>query len=413
MAINRFYGGEVGNLGELAISPTGISIDSSTYRSGAYAFKSDGTSTGAANAATNAMLLHGPSQAVSLGDVFYAQCYLKLGDISTPATQFWVWCLQWRTDSSGGASLSTAGLEFNTDGTIVPVLYNAVGTQIAAGSDIASSLNTSDWFRIRLHRQGSTTSTGSAEFYINDTLVVSASATNFSTSAHTTVGFGVQRSGGGAISRSFWWDDFVTSDSGYPDDGVKIIARSPITGAPTYDQWTKTGAVTAWDAWDETPNDGDTTNCNINTFPRSQTALSGSFGSTQTGHGTEALSSETILAARVSVVAKSSSTSSTNPGLTIRYRYNSSDSDSALSNTSYVGGGLLTTSYTGRYGAITASPTLANLNAAEVGAHTAAASSTRTVSAVWAMVAYVPSAGPAASLPPMFHRPLRVWSTRF
>lgn len=184
---------------------------------------------------------------------------------------------------------------------------------------------------------------------------------------------------GAATPNEYFFDD-IRIDTGTltPPGAGQIIARQGLTGAPTNNAWTKTGAATSALCWSDTPF-STATNCNSATSAAAQTMLVEKFSITQTGHGTQVVGAgDTVNAAKTAVIAKEA----TAGGGSIRRRVNGTDTDTAKSpatTDAYLDDGIWTT-------------TVANLDLLEAGYVKSADANLTTVEDVWVIVDYTPAA---------------------
>lgn len=290
MARLLIAGGETGDLSELVFVQSGLSIDGTVFndaggKGGAYAYKHDGSSSGsyfAASSAFNASRL-------------YFKLYFRFETDTAPGADVFYNILT-LLNTANTTNLLQLYVQHKTDGTYAILANN----NAAAAQGTATIIVAKDtWYRFDVDITiGS--GTGAVLVKQDGSTVLNVSA----------VDFGADNIGGcfafnnfQASGRSFWIDDFEVDDAALPGEGY-IIARSPTSGAPTYDAWSKSTGSDAYALLNDTP-------FSAADFVRSllasaaQTALIATFSSTQTGHGNGVINSgDTINGIKEALVAK-------------------------------------------------------------------------------------------------------------
>lgn len=184
--------------------------------------------------------------------------------------------------------------------------------------------------------------------------------------------------GFGTTTKTVYWDDFiVVTGPNRPAQG-RVVARQPIIGGtPTYDAWTKSTGADCGAIWDDTPISA-TDYCSSSTANQQQTAVISSFGSTQTGHGTETIATgSTINGCKTIVNAKAAAAVT----MSILRRVGASDtltSKTLTTSDAFYDDGFWTT-------------TVANLANMEAGAKQTSNTNLETVEDVWVSCHYTPA----------------------
>lgn len=372
--IGTFFGLETGDLSEITSVTGTVTAQSTTVRTGAYALRCQATLTATAFAsitcAVNVKVLR-----------FYFRC------ASLPA--------------AAERIMDTAPCRILLNATGVLDLQNTAPTSL--GTSSAGAIVAGQWHRIdfKLTDTGDGARTATAAV---DGVQFGTGSTSIATSTALRLGKNLDVNGS---TIDYFYDDAAVSATiaDYPLGAGQIVARQPSTGGtPTYNTWTKSSGTDAGALWDDTPF-GTTDACNSTSTVNAmaQTATLSTFGSTQTGHGTETLATgSTINAAQVVAVGKTSLTTSGGNTGAIRRRAASADTDVNVT---------LTTSDTLLKPAVFV-PSLADLNAMEIGfaKPITAAARTMTMEDFWVMVDYVPSPATSAVRPllrPQFYPPRR------
>jgi hypothetical protein len=151
-------------------------------------------------------------------------------------------------NSSGGV-IAYLELFYTTAGVLTLGLNNGNGF-VQIGS--VAALTASAWHCIEIKVVVSTT-VGVLELKIDGVVVVTGSSLNTLSANVDHAQLGPRTLDTGTYSSgSCWFDDYAVSSSAYIGPGY-CIARQGITGAPTYDAWTKNGAATSALCWSDTP----------------------------------------------------------------------------------------------------------------------------------------------------------------
>lgn len=356
MTIAYFTGFETAGATEISTLAAGASIQGTTVRTGGYALKQAATlstiTTGAFSSTQTVFRFYFRVPTLPGADTIFFR--------TLPSTS------RFEVDLTSGGNvkaIDTAGLlGFST----------ATGTAVLA-------INT--WYRIEVAVD--LAASGVIKVWVDGVLDISTTHTTDKT-ANPTVGMIVV---GAANPNEYFFDDIRIDTGTLTAIGAgQCIARQPITGGtPTYDTWTKSSGTDAGALWDNTP--FDTTDfCSSATAANAQTAVLSSFGSTQSGHGTETLGSgDTINASKIALVGKTSSIT-TDGADSIRRRVAAADTDVAVA--------VYSVSDDYRDTGIITGLTYTNLTAAstEMGAVHGTGVRTHTVEDMWWMIDYTPVA---------------------
>lgn len=362
MTIAYFIGFETGDASELNTLGSGASIQSTTVHSGAYAID---------NGSSRSNLILGLSATTSvIRDYFNTDTIPGadtnvLAELATTSTNRLLVIM----DSTGALGVVDAASTLGLTRTIGSVILSA-----------------NQWYRVEVALD--LAAGGIVKVWVDGTLSVNTTHSN-NVSGTTTDGWAVY--GGTGV----WAHDDIRIDTGTltPPGAGRCIARQPITGGTPSggDAWTKSSGTDAGALWDNTP--FDTTDfCSTATASAAQCAVLASFGSTQTGHGSEVLgSSDTINASKIGLVGKTSNAASDGAD-SIRRRVGGANTDTAI--TAY------TTSNAYRAIAPITGITYANLTdgTTELGTvKTGTGSRTHTVEDVWWFIDYTPAVAAVGS----------------
>jgi hypothetical protein len=244
------------------------------------------------------------------------------------------------------------------------------------GSDHA--VNTDEWLLIETHIVRHATA-GVMQLKLNGTMVEDHSGLALGTVNPDSFNVGSQAFTDGGGTTTLYVDDAACSLTGWIGPG-KSIVRSPASGTPQYDAWTKSTGSDAYALWNDTPfNAGDY--CVGDTNNTQQTAHIAAFDATQSGHGSDTIAAaDTINAVKVGMVAKRSNGGATTHE--IRRRVNSVDTDTAISLTTadlYYEEGTYWTD------------TLTNLNGMEAGGDRGSGGRDFQIEDLWVFVDYSPA----------------------
>jgi hypothetical protein len=179
--------------------------------------------------------------------------------------------------------------------------YNNL-TAIATGPTVTAQAT---WYLVEAKFVVSST-VGGVELKINGVTEFTSLGTN--TSAVGTIDQVRFGGGGGGASVSQGWDDMMVCSGGYcPRGGT--IARQGTTGTPSQNAWTKNSCAPASidGCWSNTPFTT-ASSATSTTTGQQQSMIVATFGSTQSGHGSQALTGASIInACTTGVVAKAAS----------------------------------------------------------------------------------------------------------
>jgi hypothetical protein len=273
--------------------------------------------------------------------------------------------------------------QFNSGGNPqITITYDGSSGHLSIGANAALGLaaqtpgnffNSGIWTLVRVAYDA--TAGGVVKVWVDNTLWINTT--------HSIAGSAIDSISvsGLASPHEFYYDDFVLYDSAAQPANARVIARQFISTAPSYDAFTKSTASTIDTVWNETPFNA-TNNASSGTSGAAQTAYVASFSTTQTGHGSQTIgANDTIVGAKVGLVAKTSATTSGGALASIRRRIGSSDTDT----------GITLTTGDAYYEAPIFLDTLTNLNSAQAGFVHGANTKTQTVEDAWLMVAYTPA----------------------
>lgn len=343
-----FSGAESGDTSELSTTGAGSSAQTSTVKTGAYAFKVAGTACVLKSglSVTQSVIRAYIQPTSAAADVFIEGTPTNRAILTVTAA------LKLQLHDGG----STLGLASTTGTT---VLTAGVWYLIEMALDLAAG--------------------GVVKAWINGNLELNLTHTN-DVSATPTERYKIT---GAANPNEYFFDDIRFDTGGVTEIGRgQCIARQGTTGSPTNDAWTKNGAATAALCWSNTPF-STSTNCSTATASAAQTMFIAGFNATQSGHGSEVLgSTDTINATKIGLVGKTSN-ATTDGADSIRRRVGGVNTDQAIT--------AFTTS--DAYREILATLTYANLTngTTEIGVvKTATGSRTHTVEDMWIMIDYTP-----------------------
>lgn len=349
MAFLWFSGAEANNRSEFENSSVSITVSTEQVRTGGYALKSVNSQIGRVDPAFSAIT-----------DV-WVRCFLFLTAFPTTSNEV---ILCGRTPGPNNRVF----LRMSTTGVLNWSISTATGASVASGSH-AAVLNA--WNLIEAHLKFDTT-TGGIEAKLNSTIEFTSfgSNTNDGSAGFTTIQWGTQNS-----HATFYYDDLIVSNSGYPGAG-QCVARQGTSGTPTYDGWIKVGSTAIESVWSDTPF---STGTNAHSSSAAdQTMLVFSFATAQTGHGLQVISSDDTINACKAVIMAQTDVAST---FAIRRRIGGVDTDTVRAltvTTTMYDDGLWTT-------------TIPNLNSAEIGGSHKTGTAINTIMDAWLMVDYAPA----------------------
>ena len=204
------------------------------------------------------------------------------------------------------------------------IFWQYDGTCNAAVAVSTTAMTVDTWYLIEV-KAVIHASAGGVELKINGSTEFTSLATNTSSMAD----FSTMIFGGnfGVGNFTFYYDDAMLCTGAYCPSG-KTIARQGTSGSPTYTSWTPNSCTSNLieNCWSQTPVNT-TPNASSATASAAQTMIVASFGSTQTGHGSETIgNTSTINACKTVMIAKSGTASAP---IAIRRRIASADTDSA------------------------------------------------------------------------------------
>lgn len=303
------FGAELNHLSELGTN-NGGTIDSSTKHAGCCSLSQA--------AGTNYTFLAPTGlNASTLYTRYYTRVHITTNPSSTTV-------LNGLIIYNGAADVAYVRIVVTSGGALSFRLYNAIaGAQV--GSD--SSFTADTWYLVEIKTVISAT-VGVLELKVNGSVVATGSSLNTgSTSVSDIVPSAYQATLNGLVA-TVWYDDVLASNSAYPGAGQLICRQAGLSGTPTYDAWTKIGGVLPA-IWDDIPfNSGGTASSPVTGDPLAQTYFIASFGSTQTGHGTEVIAAADIINAVQGVVAANNGSDRT---YKIRRRVSAANTDTVIS----------------------------------------------------------------------------------
>jgi hypothetical protein len=258
------------------------------------------------NAVTGTMTF-GHTMKVGLGatSMTYFSCWVYFASLASDGTQrdYSLGRAIW-----GGAIRAGGGIRIAAAGNAVTATYhdstgaltNVAGDLVAAGTITAGA-----WNKVIVGVEYVGVSPCPVKMWINGTLVVNA------TTAATTITQWAVPHNSSASTRTWYADDCCTwTGTGAPTDAPEIYARKIIAGTPTNNAWTKSTGSTIDTVWADIPFDA-TTNANTTVVAAEQTALGGTFATTESGRGTGTVTSaDTVVGANGVVGVKTSSATS-------------------------------------------------------------------------------------------------------
>lgn len=355
-AITYFTGFETGDSSELNTLGASSSVQNSIVRTGGYALKQ-----AAAASITKVGL------AATTGVIRF---YLYAPALPAAAANIV------GVGKSGGTNLYT--LQINTNGTLRVNDGNALMGFTGTNGTFVLPTDTA-WTLVEMACD--LAASGIIKVWVNGVLDINITHT----SDVTATPIDNYRFLGSANPKEVYVDDVRIDTGGLTPAGHgQCIARQGLAGTPAYDAWTKNGGATAAACWSDTP--FDTTNyCDDTSLNAFQTMLVASFAASQTGHGTQVISTgDTINAVKAAIVGKSSLTAAGAGAANIRRRVGGVDTDTSIT---------FTTS-DAYYQTAFFTDTVANLNAYEIGGGHGAVAATHTIRDAWLMVDYTLQGGP-------------------
>jgi hypothetical protein len=364
-------------------------ISTVTYRSGAAALEIGSLGSGTREAIGNQYVA-----AEVGGDTYYFRAYLYVA--TAPSADNTIIAFATTT------GLSTHGINVKLTSSRTLDVYQGT-TNLATGST-ALSLNT--WYRVEIaYKRDAATPNANLDYFELkiDGATEDSSTTASIASACNHVGIGGNLKAEAQTQGSWFFDDVALNDStgaaqtSWPGSG-KIVFLKP-TGTGTYDEPTATGAATNWECVDEVPKDDATTYAAF-TANSSGWTIAGSRllmqmqGASDVSIG--ANDTVTLVGVGWFAAAATAATMSLIAGI----RSGGSNADMSGSQTlnttgySHIDDGARICNVTPQYTDPTDSMawTVAKIDAMEIGLRCTDSSPNGLVSAVWAVVEYVPAA---------------------
>lgn len=231
------------------LSGTG-SIQSTTKRTGSYALRINPTTTGTGYYTLDTHGTTGKPIAPLNTNTVYTRFYFRIATAPASAEEEMVDIQDTVANIKIGVTLTSGRvlkLYRSTNGTSLTTLLNT-------GSTV---LSTNTWYRIEVKMTGATTATCLAALKIDGTAEFTSSS--WDDSANQQIGaidLGKVIDINGK-SVDFYYDDFISNDSGYPGAGQSVIIA--VNGADgNYANFTAVGQSSKWDCVDEVPTNSDT-----------------------------------------------------------------------------------------------------------------------------------------------------------
>lgn len=366
MAVKLLCGAETGGTTELSTVSAGVTGQTTVASpGGAYAFASVG-STGASVFKQLTAI-----SAVTL----YITFKFQLSSVASTTGDYILFRMKSGTGTTIYLVLRQAGtgftLTFGSGTNGVAVIY---------GTSSALTVNANTWYDI-----GVQVTAGAGTFYFNGTSVGSWTGQSYGAGNIAGPIDGMFK-GGGTTTATMYFDDIVVDDATL-QTGARVVSRQFYNGGtPTYDAWSAPGTGTKYGNVSETPTSSTLAVSSPTTAAiLAQTFYINSFSNTETGKGTGTISSaDTIIAAKLGAVLKTSSAASGGATCSLRSRLGGVDTDTSLT--------LTTADLFYTNDAYTTNVSIANLNAGQAGVVRASSSATQTLEDMWVIVAYIPSA---------------------
>ena len=361
MTLLNFSGAESGNIGEFdsknANVNTANAISTSHPRSGTYCLNLNSTITAACWALLSCS--SGSPRAVRFG--FYVATLPTGGN-----EEICGW------DS---ATQQEGDLQIGTDGILR--LYARDGTTVRATG--TAVLVTGRWYCIEIMVTNTANTSKTVQVRVNGATDIADTLTTETTANVIDFFFGV-----GTIKHAstydYYYDDMAVGDDWIGDGKCAVVTGK--TGAPTYDNWTKSSGTTAFNLWSEIPFNVTNQCISPSGTSNAQTEL---LAATSTIVGSNSI----VNAVKVGMVAKLSA--GTARTYAIRFRYSAADHDTTR---------VVTTSDAYWQTAVVTGLSLATLDAAEIGGVRSGTTSGAQfqIEDIWMFVDYIPHyADPAAS----------------
>lgn len=247
MAILNICGFETGDLSELFSSAGTCSISSSTFRSGAYSFRSNPTTSGSGGGILKTLGTNGAQTNASVA-TSYSRFYFRYATKPSSAHEIF-----FGVETSGGTRKCT--LRLNSAGNIL--FYDSSNLLGGTGATVLAA-NT--WYRIEVKCGSQSAGSGVWEVKINGTSEISGAVATLNTTSAAYIRLG-KYINANSQTVDFFYDDVSWSDSDYPGEGA-IVAMLP-NGAGTYQQWSTSDMMNMnhYQMVDEVPPNGDTDYC--------------------------------------------------------------------------------------------------------------------------------------------------------
>jgi len=258
-------------------------------------------------------------------------------------------------------------LQLGTDGILR--LYARSNSTVRATGTTVLALNT--WYLIEVKAINTSNTSKTVQVRINGVVEIPDTVTTETTGNFTDWFLGVGTNLHSSVF-SFFYDDIAIGDD-WVGEGKSVVVTGK-TGAPTYDNWTKSSGTTAFNLWSEIPFSATNQCISPSGTSNAQTEL---LAATSTAIG----STSVVNAVKVGMIAKLGS--GTARTYAIRFRYSAADHDTTKT---------MTTSDAYYETAVVTGLSLATLDAAEIGGVRSGTTSgaQMQIEDIWMFVDYTP-----------------------
>jgi hypothetical protein len=218
-------------------------VQTSVKRSGAYALRTNPTTTGTGNARIGSINANGsPSVTVELSQAtIYSRWYFRAATLPASSEEEIATVI----DTSGAAK---AQLRITSAGKLK--ICDRAASCTAAGT---ATISTGTWYRIEWRTE--TGASVASEVKVDGTSDITTTATNYGATTHGSLRLGKVNDRNGQ-SVDFYYDDVSIDPSAYPGAGEGVAMAIDSDGSTA--NWT-TGTGATYAEVDEIPNDGETT----------------------------------------------------------------------------------------------------------------------------------------------------------
>lgn len=243
MATINFTGFETGDSIETSATSGTFSIQNSVVRTGTYALRVNPTTSGTGFIRMNKIIADGTNSDTTV-TTFYARFYFRYA--VKPASNFELLAV------IGSASTVKMRIALNSGGNIALYTGGGTATLVATGSTVLAQ---DTWYRLETYAINS--SSGAYEFRIDGNVELSgASGFDYGVNDPARIILGKQANFNNNTV-DFFYDDFMSSDSGFPGAGQAKVMLPNANG--NYQTWTVgAGSGSHYLIVNEVPPDGDT-----------------------------------------------------------------------------------------------------------------------------------------------------------